>query len=199
MRAALRVSHAEAYYERRQPSVAEITSMTVPYLEAFMEENLRVNPPLPATIRRSTVDTVVLGHKVPKDTDVFLVIDGPDYKKPSIPAPDHLRSETSRTKHQYGSWDSGDIHLFKPERWLKTDEHGQEVYDHRSGPMMAFSYGPRSCFGKRLAYLQLRIVLTLLVWNFEFHKLPDELTSNDVVDHITTCPLNCFVALTKTS
>ena len=199
LRVALRSCFVAAHSERRQPSVTEITTVTVPYLDAFMEEVLRVNAPLPATIRRTTMDTVLFGHKVPKDTDVMLVIGGPDYIKPSISVPDHLRSETSRTKHQYGSWDSGDIHLFKPERWLKTDEHGQEVYDHRSGPMMAFSYGPRSCFGKRLAYLQLRIVLTLLVWNFEFHKLPDELTSNDVVDHITTCPLNCFVALTKTS
>lgn len=164
-----------------------------------MEESLRVSSPLPATIRRATVDTVLLGRKIPKDTDVFIVVDGPSYRKPSIPVSDHLRSETSRTKHQYGSWDPEDIHVFKPERWLKTDEHGQEVFDNRSGPMMAFSSGPRGCFGKRLAYLQLRIVLTLLVWNFEFHQLPQELASHDAVDHITTCPVKCFVALSKTS
>ena len=199
LRAALRSTHAAAHDEMRQPSVAEITKTTVPYLEAFMEENLRFNPPLAGTSRRATVDTVVLGHKVPKGTDVVLIMNGPDFKLPSIPIPGHLRSETSREKHQRGTWNPEDIHLFKPERWLTTDEQGREVYDPRSGPMMAFSYGPRGCFGKRLAYLELRIVLTLLVWNFEFHQLSGDLASHDAVDHITTCPVNCFVSLSKIS
>lgn len=63
--------------------------------------------------------------------------------------------------------------------------------------MMAFSLGSRGCFGRRLAYLETRIVLALLVWNFEFHKLSDELSSRDTYDSITTNPVRCYVSLTK--
>ncbi|KAI0195159.1 cytochrome P450 [Xylaria flabelliformis] len=194
LRAALRTAYSEAHAEGRQPSVAELWKISVPYLDAVLEESLRYDGPIPITLREAVIDTVILGHKIPKDTVVFLLSDGPDYHSPPIPIPEHARSPSSRDRR---SWDPSDVHLFKPDRWLKTTENGNVVYDSQSGPMMAFGLGPRGCFGRRLAYLEIRIVLALLVWNFEFHKLSDELSSRDSYDSITKSPVQCYVSLTK--
>ncbi|KAH7126009.1 cytochrome P450 [Dactylonectria macrodidyma] len=40
-----------------------------------------------------------------------------------------MRLETSQTKITVGSWSVDDMHLFKPERWLKTGDSGELVYD----------------------------------------------------------------------
>ncbi|GAW17744.1 hypothetical protein ANO14919_072100 [Xylariales sp. No.14919] len=197
LRSALRAAYPEAHAQGRQPSVVDLWKIQVPYLDAVLEESLRCDGPIPVTLREALVDTELLGHKIPKGTAVFLVSDGPDYQCPPIPIQESARSPSSREKRLYGSWDPSDMHLFKPERWLKTDEKGNVVYDAQSGPMMAFSLGPRGCFGRRLAYLETRIVLALLVWNFEFHKLSDSLSSRDSYDTITKNPYRCYVSLTK--
>ncbi|KAI1117899.1 cytochrome P450 [Nemania sp. NC0429] len=197
LRSALRTAYAAAYAEGRQPNVVELWKTQVPYLDAVLEESLRFNSPISITLREALVDTEILGHKIRKGTAVFLVGDGPGYKSPSIPVPESVRSPSSREKKLfYGSWDPSDMHLFKPERWLKTDEEsGNVVYNAQSGPMMAFSLGPRGCFGRRLAYLETRIVLALLVWNFEFRQLSDKLNSRDSYDTITNNPRQCYVSL----
>ncbi|KAL7619375.1 hypothetical protein AAE478_009912 [Parahypoxylon ruwenzoriense] len=197
LRSALRSAYATAYSNGRQPTAVEVWKTPVPYLDAVLEESLRMDPPVPVTNRETTVGTVLLGHKIPKGTNVFFVGNGPDFQHPSLPFPDAVRRESSRVKHAYGRWDPADMHQFKPERWLKVNADGKEVYDNQSGPILAFSLGPRSCFGRRLAYLETRIVLALLVWNFEFHKLSEDLSSHEAYDKITTTPHKCFVALSK--
>lgn len=197
LRKALRSAYGTAVDEKRQPSVTELAKTPVPYLDAFIEECLRLNGPIPATQREAVVDVVVLGHRIPRGTEIYLLWEGPDYLIPSIPIPDSARSETSRAKYSHGRWDSSDIGRFRPERWIRTDENGREAYNPQAGPMLAFSLGPRGCFGRRLAYLELRIVLALLVWNFEFHRLSDELSVHNAVDHITSAPKKCFVAIAK--
>ncbi|RYO83345.1 hypothetical protein DL766_008466 [Monosporascus sp. MC13-8B] len=199
LRAALRSAYGTAFDERRQPSVTELWKTPVPYLDAVIEESLRVTGPLPVTQRRTVVDTVILGRNIPKGTDIIFIANGPSYLSPSIPVPDNARSESSRAKYSHGHWSPEDIHLFKPERWLRIDEDGREVFDPQAGPAMPFGLGPRGCFGRRLAYLEIRIVLALLVWNFEFRKLSEELSSHAVVDTLTSTPKKCFVALNKVS
>ncbi|KAI0401888.1 cytochrome P450 [Xylaria palmicola] len=197
LRSALRTAYSAAYAEGRQPTVVELWKTPVPYLDAVLEEALRYDGPIPLTLREAIVDTELLGHRVPKGTAIFLVSDGPDFMTPPIPVQESARSPSSREKRLMGAWDPSDMHLFKPERWLKTDETGKVVYDPQSGPMMAFSLGPRGCFGRRLAYLETRIVLALLVWNFEFHQISGELSSRDSYDTITKNPHRCYVSLTK--
>ncbi|KAI8633015.1 cytochrome P450 [Xylariaceae sp. FL1651] len=197
LRSALQAAYPEAHAKKRQPNIVELWKTQVSYLDAVLEETLRYDGPLPLVRREALVDTELLGHRIPKGTSVFIVSDGPDYQSPPIPVRESDRSPSSREKRLYGSWDPSDMHLFKPERWLKVSEKGDAVFDAQSGPMMAFSLGPRGCFGRRLAYLEARIVLALLVWNFKFHKLSDELSSRDSYDTITKNPYRCYVSLTK--
>ena len=84
---------------------------------------------------------------------------------------------------------------FKPERWLAHDEKGGEIYDALAGPQLAFGLGPRGCFGKRLAYTQLRVMIVLIVWEFELKECPPELSGNKAVDTLTHHPQQCFVRL----
>lgn len=49
--------------------------------------------------------------------------------------------------------------------------------------------------GRKLAEMELRIILVLLVWNFEFQPTPAELSGYQAVDKLTHQPRQCFVRL----
>jgi cytochrome P450 len=55
-----------------------------------------------------------------------------------------------------------DCDTFIPERWL-DDAYSADI---KSG-MQPFSLGPRGCIGKNLSYMEMRIILARLVWNFD--------------------------------
>lgn len=82
-------------------------------------------------------------------------------------------------------WDPVDIGAFAPERWLKAEksenEDGktveQEVFEPQAGPNLAFGAGLRACFGRRLAYLEMRTALTLLIWSFELREMGEKLNN----------------------
>lgn len=199
LRTALRAAYADASTESRQPTVKEITKTTAPYLDAVLEESLRYVPPLPLVIREATRDTEILGRRVPKGTSVFMPGYGPSFTLPAMAVDGASRSQTSREKHFGGRWDAGDSHLFIPERWLRTDYGGEGVqeFDSQAGPFLSFGMGARGCFGRRLAYLEMRIVVALLVWNFEFKPLNEPFNSHAAVDTLTTSPKYCYVSLAQ--
>ena len=194
----LRKVYDKARSERRQPTVTEMTKSPTPYLDAVNEEILRVASVLPFTAREALCDTTLLGHHIPKGTMVTMCSAREGYLRPPLPVDEAVRSESSKSrKETRGEWDPETIHLFMPERWLKLDESGNEVYDSQAGPFNAFSNGPRGCFGRRLAYLELRVVIALLVWNFELNKCPEALSSYGAGEKITSLPTHCYVSLAK--
>jgi hypothetical protein len=196
LRKALRAAYSEAAAEKRQPTVTEMTKIHVPYLEAVMEEALRLTGPVMAVLRQAQVDTVVLGHHVPKGTQVFMNLMGPSITEPGFAIDEHLRSESSRShKDTRGTW-SDDPRAFIPERWLKL-EGNSLAFDSQAGPFLTFSSGVRGCFGRRLAYLQLRFLMVLVFWNFELGSLPEELNTFDAIDSLTTKPIQCFVRISE--
>lgn len=144
------------------------------------------------------VDTVVLGHKIPKGTLIVFPSGGNSVNAAAFEIDEARRHGSSQEAKKSGKtrddWDPMDSGAFKPERWLVND--GAE-FDAASGPQLAFSLGTRSCFGKRLAYLQLRILVTLIVWNFEFSRCPEELSGYGHKSMLTTEPTQCFVRLSK--
>ncbi|KAL1869594.1 hypothetical protein Daus18300_005448 [Diaporthe australafricana] len=196
LRSALRAAHTVAFQEGRQPTAAEILEARTPLLSAVIEEVLRLQAPFGLIDREALVDTVVLGHRVPKGTVIFMSSLGPSLHTPALPIPEHLRSEASQAKQWDRNWAPDDIHLFKPERWLKKDEEkGEVTYDSQAGPLLSFGLGPRQCFGKRLAYLQLRILATLFVWNFEFENIEGPLGAFEINELNVRQPQYCYVKL----
>ena len=188
----------QAVVERRSPTVEEITKSQIPYLDAVIEEILRTAITFAGVVRHAVCDTVLLGHHIPKGTDIFLFHSGPDYFTPGFPIPEENRSASARSaKHVHGRWDSKDSGDFKPERWLVRDDDGKDTFNPNAGPHLAFGLGPRACYGKRLAYLSLRIVVVLLVWNFEFKECPESLSSYAAVDKMSRQARQCFVRLAR--
>lgn len=157
-------------------------------------------------MRDTLNDMTILGHDIPKDTTVMFLSLGQSLTEPLVSVPPGVRSETSeKSKSRVPDWDDDTIRLFQPERWLKPTKEtsdqpitsGDVEFDPNAGPMMTFGGGPRGCFGRRLAYLQLRITIALLVWDFEFQTCPSDLSSYEGSDVLTTIPKQCFVKLRK--
>jgi cytochrome P450 len=193
----LHETYGAARREKRLPTAQELTSIHAHYLDAFIEEVLRFNSPVVTIMVMTRRDTIVLGHPIPGDTQVFLNLTGPSLNMPSVNVDERNRSETARLyKPQKQNWDGQDPDLFKPQRWLTEDKNGRLVFSGSSGPTLAFSAGNRGCWGKRLGYLELRIVLSLLIWSFEF-DLPEEFVSWDMYDSLVTAPKQCLIRVTE--
>ncbi|KOC07833.1 cytochrome P450 monooxygenase [Aspergillus flavus AF70] len=131
---------------------AEITmrsTQSMEYLHAVLQEAMRVYPPVPCTFPRTTPPggAMVCGRFVPGGYIVGV---------------NQLAAMTSEKNFK-------DPLKFIPERWC-GDERYQE--DSRKA-YQPFSYGPRNCLGKNLAYAEMRLVLTRLLWNFEFDLLEE--------------------------
>ncbi|KAK8098957.1 cytochrome P450 [Apiospora kogelbergensis] len=195
LRDALHRSHATALREGRNPTMEEITGTKVAYLDAVIEETLRHHAPLQPTFRAANADAVVLGCQVPKGTTILMPMTGPSLLAPGFPVPRGLRSASFPKDGGRHAWAAEDVNLFKPERWLRRDDAGEEVYDASAGPMMTFGFGPRQCFGKRLGYLQMQTVLTLLIWNLDFMSLDGVLGSYETVELATIRPKYSYVKL----
>ena len=200
LRRQLRETHTLAAAERRIPTQEEIVASRIPYLDAFVEEVLRCNTPSPAVIKEASQDMVVLGHVIPKGTQMFFPLWGPSMDEPACAVDESKRSATSKQHSATtpSDWTSSGFppKEFKVERWLRKDlGTGNLIFDSQAGPALSFSAGNRECWGKRLAYLQLRLVTTLLVWSFEFLPLPEELDDREVVDMLNAKPRSCLVKL----
>ncbi|KXH36100.1 cytochrome P450 monooxygenase [Colletotrichum simmondsii] len=202
LRDALRQCLPVAVEERRNPTHEEIIKTTIPYLDATIEEILRFAGTTSVTDREAMQDTTILGHHIPKGTNVMMVTIGKSILKPAFDIPDALRSKTALdASSRVRSWESSPypVEDFKPERWLvKSDKNPEKmVYDAMAGPQMAFGLGPRACFGRRLAYLELRMFTAMLIWNFDLLRCPPELSDYRGYDGLTVKPRQCYVKLSK--
>jgi len=194
----LRATHADAWAQRRRPTAAELARRpSSPWLDAALEETLRLNTPVVNIMVVTKTDTVVLGAFVPRDTPVFLNLGGPSINAPSVRVEEGVRRKGGEVAWpaQRENWDGEEPGVFRPERWLKGLEEGKVVFDPAAGPALAFSAGNRGCWGKRLGYLELKIVAALLVWSFEFEEVPGELVSWETYDSLVTAPKECIVRL----
>lgn len=60
-------------------------------------------------------------------------------------------------------------HLFVPERWLDS------AYDSDIKTILQpFSVGPRNCIGRNLAYMEMRLIMGRLLWNFDVELMPGQ-------------------------
>lgn len=141
---------AKAVKEVRQAfeSERDITfgtaSARLPYMLACLEEALRVYPPVPTVLLRTTPpDTFskVSGYDVPPGTQVGV----------------------SQLAANYGPSNFREPHRFIPERWLPTAEYADDNNDARQ----PFSLGPRNCLGKNLAFSEMRQILARVLWRFD--------------------------------
>jgi hypothetical protein len=112
----------------------------IPYLDAVVVEIVRCAQTSLSATRIAVRDIQLLGHHIPKDVDVYMMANWPGYIVPNDlneEISENVRSTSSQeNKLQVPSWESSDIGVFKPERWIKIYENGNETFDIHAGPSM---------------------------------------------------------------
>ncbi|RLN90210.1 hypothetical protein BBJ28_00017463 [Nothophytophthora sp. Chile5] len=132
------------------PSVEELQHL--PYLEATISEVLRLFPIFPYTSRQCIKDTVFPdGTFVREGTDIGL----PHYAMARLPS---VWGPTAAE--------------FIPERFL--DSETGEVLDIPAATSSAFGAGPRVCVGRRLATLEMKLVVASIVGRFHLTEVPGQ-------------------------
>jgi cytochrome P450 len=123
-------------------------SNRLPYMLACLEEAMRLHPPVPGAImaRKTPLDRthVVAGEVLPPGTTIVF----------------HPLAALTCSRNFY------DPLSFRPERWLPEKDSKFSNDDHTA--FQPFSWGPRNCIGKNLAYSKMRIVLARVLWNYDF-------------------------------
>lgn len=124
----------------------------LPYLGACISETLRIVPPAPGNFCRITPPEggMIDGNWVAGNTTV------------SVSAWTASHSPSNFTKPL----------TFAPERWLDTEREKYPV--HVKEASQAFSYGPRGCIGKNLSYIEQRLMISHLLWHYDF-ELAEEM------------------------
>ncbi|KAI0490491.1 cytochrome P450 [Xylaria cf. heliscus] len=124
--------------------LTDIRLASLRYLNAVIEETLRMFPPIAFGLPRVSPGDYVDGHFVPAG----FTVSAPHWA----------------VNHNAAEWEHP--YTFRPERWLA--EGG--VPQPRS---LAFSTGPRACLGIGQAWLEIRIALAKLVYTYDFEFARD--------------------------
>lgn len=122
-----------------------ILAADIPYLDASIEELIRVGHVFPEIVRAAACDTELLGHRIPKGATVVCSTYVGHQPFGLDVVPEEVRSENSRAnKGKYGAFWQADVDRYHPERWLRQDGS----FDAKALPKLAFSLGTRACFGE---------------------------------------------------
>ncbi|PYH66912.1 cytochrome P450 [Aspergillus vadensis CBS 113365] len=169
-----------AVQECRLPTAAKIIQSRLPYLDAVLEETLRLRAAM-LVPRDATRNTELLGRPIPKGTVVLLVCQGPDYSS----SPSSQYWSEIKTSQRYPGGGNPDLEAFDPQRWLVQNERGELEFDGSSYPQLAFGLGIRACWGRRLAQLEMRILTVMLTWKFDFLDVPEALAGHEATYDIS--------------
>lgn len=184
---------------RSGPTCTEIMAARLPYLDAVLEETLRLRAGM-IVPRDAVRDTTLLGRRVPRGAVVLMILQGPDFNaKPATPYWRDVKDQRGASRAGGGGGDP-DLGAFDPERWLvrgEGEDGGQKKveFDGSRNPQLAFGIGIRACWGRRLAMLETRIMTAMAVWKFEFLPVPEPLASHEATYDISYRAKQGFVKI----
>ncbi|XP_074514057.1 cytochrome P450 [Sebastes fasciatus] len=128
------------------PNSEDIAQM--PYLKAIVRETLRMYPVVPGNARTAVEGEMVVGdHLFPKNTLFHLCHYAASYDENIFPDP----------------------HVFLPQRWLRGAEEKAQWHPFGSVP---FGFGIRACLGRRVAELEMYLLLSRLIKHYELRGDP---------------------------
>ncbi|KAG9031575.1 hypothetical protein FS837_002947 [Tulasnella sp. UAMH 9824] len=187
--------------QNRPLTFDDMMSADTPYLEAVVAEILRCAQVAPASSKQTTEPIEVLGRTLPAGTNILWCQhiasnNATIFNEDKIRALDEVRSETSRKNGMGGRslW-SIPTDRFEPDRWIKVEEiTGKRTFDPRAGYSFPFGVGLRSCAGKQLATLELKIFIATLNLSFFLEEVPKELSSHRAQIELTRYPVQAYVA-----
>ncbi|KAF4448693.1 oleate-activated transcription factor 1 [Fusarium austroafricanum] len=119
------------------------------YLLACFSEGFRMYPPVAGGLSRfcPAGGEFIDGYWIPEKTAVSV----------------------SHRVAYHSAYNFKDPELFVPERWLDDPKYAND----NKAVLQPFSAGPRDCIGKNLAYTEMRILLTRLLWKFDLELQPE--------------------------
>jgi cytochrome P450 len=120
----------------------------MPYLDACVQEAMRLKPVAPIMGAEAVQDVALDGVQVPAGVVVFMLLRHAFERE--VPLADGAE--------------------FRPERWL--DPALKEKFDDPGRKMLPFGGGPRFCPGRYLAMCEIRMVMSMLARSFTIHALP---------------------------
>ncbi|KAJ7508590.1 high nitrogen upregulated cytochrome P450 monooxygenase 2 [Mycena galericulata] len=142
--------------ENQSPGDDTSKLLAMPWLNAIINEALRLQPPVPTGLQRAP--TAGSGGKmagsifIPEGTAVYM----PPY-----------------AIHRDARYFAPDPDRFWPERWLEDEHHNSPTLvqtDHSA--FLPYSFGPMNCAGKLIAQLELRVVVATLVQELDMKLEP---------------------------
>ncbi|KAF2661813.1 cytochrome P450 monooxygenase-like protein [Lophiostoma macrostomum CBS 122681] len=138
----------------RFKSQSEITIDEVNKLEymiACLQEGLRYYPPVPTGFPRTVPKEGdrISGYYVPGGTSVYV--------------------SQHATNHSTRNYTDPDAYV--PERWLGDEKYAGD----RRETLNPFSFGPRNCLGKNLAYAEMRLIVAKVLFNFDIELVHKDL------------------------
>ncbi|KAI0145606.1 cytochrome P450 [Xylariaceae sp. FL1272] len=134
-----------AFQEPNQINATQ--AQQLPYLQAVLNEGLRLFPPASGGAPRVSTGFELHGYYIPPATDINV-------------SPWTI---THDEKYFASPWN------FKPERWL--DPASTDVKE-ASRP---FLLGPRDCLGRNFAWMELNLVLAKLLWHYDMELITKEI------------------------
>lgn len=133
-------------------TIASTNIGSLPYLDAVLQEGLRVYHPAP----------LFAGRVAPAGGDTIAGVYLPAGTRVSCPIGVAATSPYNFAQPQ----------RFAPERWLKEDgEVPEEFREHNRGNVFQpFSYGTRNCIGLNLAQAEMHLILSKILWHFDLSR-----------------------------
>ena len=135
----------------------------VPYLRAWIDESLRLRPPIAYALQRLVVSpqgAIIAGHHIKQGTTVAV-----------SPWTVH------RNRKLYKNPDE-----FDPERWFDPEQLSNlRRYN------IVFSQGPRQCLGRHIAIVELQILISTLVRRYSIY-LADQAMDFVIFDRFNSNP-----------
>jgi len=157
------------------PSLDDLDRL--PYIRAMVKEILRWRVVAPnGTVHETTADEWINGYRIPKGTALVYCIWAA-----------HMNPETYANPE-----------IFDPTRFMDGDKlkHGEE---EMTTGMEAFGRGRRVCPGLHLATRSMFLVLSRLVWTFQFDYAKDPATGKQIPIDIDATDLSGVVKPFKCS
>ncbi|KAJ7190798.1 cytochrome P450, partial [Mycena pura] len=134
---------------------------SMPLLNAFIKESLRVYPAIPLNDRIASEDTVIpLSQSIATTT-------GERMKQIRVSKGDILMLACASYQRLMESRWGADANKFRPARWLDGTVHQGEAVGPYAN-LLTFHGGPRTCLGWRFAVLEMQVFLCELVGKFLF-------------------------------
>ncbi|KAL0933951.1 benzoate 4-monooxygenase cytochrome P450 [Colletotrichum truncatum] len=121
----------------------------LPYLLAVLNEAFRLYPPVPTILER--------------------VVPNPGEYIEGIFVPGGTRVGVHQSSAGLSISNFTQPEKFIPERWLPQvfQDESSPFYADKRNAIQPFSYGPRNCIGKHLAYNEMRTIMARLLWEFD--------------------------------